>query len=503
MGLKKPNEIKQEFKSWALGFGLELTLCLMAQLTYPQSPESDFWNCVSVMWTVFGLTVFLKAASLVSWFAGGFSRQTNYRVLNILSLLPFAVYLVCIVRLHVKHCKYAEDTRKFTTYTHSMSNGTNSTDFRFFTIVCEESVLPVVSLAAVVAQVGVPMLFAFMVIKLSEPIWQIHLTRKCDRDQLQLNLLDFVDAANFITMPFAASSFVFFRHNPNWFLVVQILFVVAYLVAIAEIVIMSPTSKGWKIFKWLNSPRSSASISLWLNDLPFLVVRCYFTFVGLHVNMIFLAKNGLLIMHHLSVIYSGENENQVTLFLNQMVGLMPGADKVKAEGAAEMFENTHDTLEEQQKNFKRMEEDMAKRDLEIKLQKEELTNQKDMISSLRTIESVMNQEVKTPQELKKAFEFFDSDNSKKLGKKELTHLFSMLPKSKEIHPDIKSIVKERGGEHEEIEIHDFVKIFQEHASKSPVTSRATSEAGSSVEESGDDLEEGETTDGDEKKPLKR
>jgi hypothetical protein len=307
----------------------------------------------------------------------------------------------------------------------------------------------VIQIVSLFANIIMPLLISYMIVNVSGPVWGVDLTNPGARNAFQIHLLNFADSLNYAVMPLLPAGFVFFQSNPLWFFFVRGSFIIAW----TAILYMIAMQAGYiRIYRRLGDVRSTslARPSLFLIDLPFVLVRLYYIHVRIEISYIFLAKNFTCLVNNAAILIMGSSVNPVSEKIASVVSMLPGAHSVSAKGHADFLKKTEMTLAEQEQAIER-----NKQELEVKHQQ---------VDSLKTIMTLLNGQLSDDpgkfQKVSSAFEYLslDEDGDGKFSREELNHIFMQLAMPESIAQNILEEFSESQTE-EQMEFQAFVQLF--------------------------------------------
>lgn len=266
----------------------------------------------------------------------------------LLNLLPF-LQSFCWIAIDFldftpgASCSYKDRRRNITAATALFGEAAPSVQYDSYEIVCEPAELErwrfisrrvqVPTVICLIAQIGVPLLYAFMVLGALQRFSNDTVKRK--HTQLQLIVLDFLDVCNFFTIFFDTRNFVYFHTYQTWRDPLLVLFALVYLVTLLEVCM------AYDLIAWLpgDCPRQFALVSLAV-DIPLMALRCLFIALGLQISFPFLAKNAICIVTEIAITISGNVNNPVSNKIREYLSMLPGAEKLEHKVDKERMSET-------------------------------------------------------------------------------------------------------------------------------------------------------------------
>mmetsp|Transcript_24218 Transcript_24218/g.53752 ORF Transcript_24218/g.53752 Transcript_24218/m.53752 type:complete len:545 (-) Transcript_24218:155-1789(-) len=452
-GLSVEAEASIMRKAWIVGTGLEMFLVIVGFLLFYRSLKT--WIAMGI---TFLMVAGIRGATRLPWCSSGedsTSVHRRWRFQMLFHLLPFVIYLPMLVDAYLLQCNYEikssvldapnlpPEEREF---------GHGNITFPYYTVRCRSSVPGSVMFGVqAAAQIGVPTLFAFMFVKLSGPLWQIDLVYDEHRAHMQGAMLDLLDTVTFITMPVFHSTYVFLKENQGWIVVLNGLFVVAFLSVILQLMILSP------VFACCRGGKRKSTygylVSLLLNDLPFMVFRIYLGFkVGVAISFIMLLKNVICGISAIAVMAVG-TKNKFTVVLRKGVNFLPGASDVSGETAKLVFAKTTADLQSQKEKLEEQKKTLAELKKSVQLREAQTSALEDIYRILQPGDEMALEAQEDPlTRAQRALTCFDFNGSGTLDASEIDKLLSMMPRDIPQSFTVKNILRECRGEDEDEDI---------------------------------------------------
>eukprot|EP00930_Biecheleria_cincta_P021099 TRINITY_DN15711_c0_g1_i2.p1 TRINITY_DN15711_c0_g1~~TRINITY_DN15711_c0_g1_i2.p1 ORF type:complete len:489 (+),score=71.49 TRINITY_DN15711_c0_g1_i2:55-1521(+) len=274
----------------AIGLCFEVAYCALVQFTFGKDVSKNAWSA---------LLLFLLARVVVAVFFYCCSdsellSMCSFAALLCLSFLPFLTYALMADWSLLQECHPVEALHNITTLTAGTVGSIAVVE-----IECTHAAtwLPTSSLPLLqlIIQYGIPLLFGKICLGASK-LYGVDLTKS--KAKFQLAILDFVDIAGFLTLPFSVTGFVLFDESPSWVKAFFAMAFAAVLAAMFEVTLglMDGLQKG--MVEWFGCECSVlphdftfSLVSLLFIDLPFFCTRAYFFWCNIDIETTYLVKN--------------------------------------------------------------------------------------------------------------------------------------------------------------------------------------------------------------------